>query len=695
MRIVLLLMALWAFCQPFTQAAAGALSTEQQRDLFMQARQALENGQEQEFLSLKAKLATYPLTPYLDIQQAWKQLETIAVENSEAGTSSPDSNQTAIDEHTAAILQRHADIPESEDLRKAWVKSLAERGQWSQVITLLESHAELGKALPEIAMMSDWQNGRQDAALLAYGKHWPRLKNTSAIIAPLHQAWIAAGHPSEEERWMRIIHLAGKGQWKEISSLSSGMSKQHQQWLHYWQKLQAKPQTQFEHWPVSLSHPAGLSGDIHAELPRAILGDGMHRLIRKDPVRAHATLLQLRHMNISGIDAGAYASLNKQTALRAAKQHTPAAAKWLAELPAGHQDAETRAWLLRLHLLKADWKQVMQDIKAMPADEQQESNWQYWKARALESLAKPAQAQAIYTSLAGERGFYSFLSAERAGLPYRFDNEELQVSDSIMQDLQARPGILRAHEWLALDLSNKANREWFACLADADEPTWKAAAALATNWGWPDQAIRSAYRGGAYNALNERFPLQFEGEVLLAADETGLHPAAIWSIIRQESIFNREAVSPAGARGLMQLMPKTAKMLAGNLGMRGAHRELFSPVVNIRLGSHYLADMKSRFNDNLALAAAAYNAGPYRVGQWLKNTPFTSPEVWIEAIPYNETRRYVQHVMAFTIVYQWRGNRQAVSLSEQLHIQPAHSTQQEEEETTDVVLGKGPAEPLP
>ena len=160
----------------------------------------------------------------------------------------------------------------------------------------------------------------------------------------------------------------------------------------------------------------------------------------------------------------------------------------------------------------------------------------------------------------------------------------------------------------------------------------------------------------------------YEQAVMDAAKETGLMPSSIWSIIRQESAFDEQAVSYVGAKGLMQLMPKTARDVARQLKMGRGTPRLFSPAVNIRLGSSYLAEQKNRFG-NLALASAAYNAGPHKVSQWLSRSPFDAPEAWVEAIPFSETRRYVQQVMAFIAVYEWRQKKPASSLIARLNEQ--------------------------
>lgn len=628
MRFVLLLILSCFFAVPVIPAA----TIEQQRDWFTEAHRALDAHHMDRYATLKKRLADYPLAPYLDI---WEQRKTINGKN---------------DADIAATLALFPDIPESDDLRKAWVKSLAERSKWKEVAHQLEQHPRLKAKLAEMAIVAEWHSGNKELAMTEFSKRWVNLDKFSGTSISLHKAWLRQGHPSSEERWSRIIKLAGKGHWRDVEALDGPISKQQKKWLHYWRNLQKNPQSVFSRWPDSLSP----STPMYTALCQAIINDGLTRLARKDPVQAYAMLQNLTTRMSFGNNDGFYDEVGKEIALRAARQHLTVAAGWLQQLPLPQQNAETRAWQARMYMLEYDWARLLQCIEMMPAEEQQEDRWQYWRGYALQARGDHEKATAVFSAVANGRGYYSFLSAERMGLPYSFDNEQISASPTIIRELEQRSGLTRAREWLALKSYNKADREWYTALATASTEEWKAAAVIASAWQWPEQAIRAAYRGGAMNALEERFPLHYQKDVLLAAKETGLSSASIWGVIRQESLFNRQALSPAGARGLMQLMPKTAKMVAKKIRLHGGHEALFSPRVNIRLGSHYLAAMKARFHDQLALAAAAYNAGPHRVKQWLERTPFDTGEIWVETIPFNETRHYVQQVMANATVYEWR-----------------------------------------
>jgi soluble lytic murein transglycosylase len=139
-----------------------------------------------------------------------------------------------------------------------------------------------------------------------------------------------------------------------------------------------------------------------------------------------------------------------------------------------------------------------------------------------------------------------------------------------------------------------------------------------------------------------------------------LEQALVLALIRQESGFYSAAVSPAGARGLMQLMPGTAKLVAKRLGVAYRKGDLTeNPAYNLRLGRAYLAKMLERFDGSLILALAAYNAGPHRVDRWLRahgdpRRPGVDPIHWAERIPFSETRNYVQRILESLVVYRHR-----------------------------------------
>jgi len=627
------------------QAATVHASTQplvqKQRIWFQQAHRALNRHDMKTFHRLKAKLADYPLTPYLDIWHARKSLK---------------KNNDVL---AAATLARYADVPEARNLRAAWLKSLAKRGRWSHVENILAHYPKLASWYPDTAMMANWHAGNKEQAMRQFSKRWQQGKKLPVALISLQQYWVKQGHPTRAERWKRIERLVHRGKWSQARKLAKALPKSQRLWLKYWRTVQKAPQKTLQKQNILAS--------IAPTQAAMIISDGIKRLSRRDAGKAWLLLQQLE--SDATLATGTYLpALKRHTALRAARQHNPEAANWLAALPDALQNEDTRGWRTRIHMLQQDWKNTLKAIAAMPESEQQQSRWIYWTARSAEAVGEPEMARFLFAKLADERGYYSFLSAERLGQPFRFNASELTASEAAITEVEQIPAVRRAYEWLQLHKRSKAAREWQHALAGANPEQWQAATVLASRWQWHDQVIRAAFKANKLDAISDRFPIAFGKTVMQASRQTGLKPASIWSIIRQESAFNQHAVSYVGAKGLMQLMPKTARKVARKLGLGKGTPRLFSPAINIRLGSSYLATQKIRFG-NLALASAAYNAGPHRVSRWLKRTPFDAPEAWVEAIPFNETRRYVQQVMAFVSVYEWRQNKPSTSLISRLNEQ--------------------------
>ncbi|MDQ6973959.1 MAG: transglycosylase SLT domain-containing protein, partial [Mariprofundaceae bacterium] len=453
------------------------------------------------------------------------------------------------------------------------------------------------------------------------------------------KAWHAAGHPSYDDVWARVHYWGKRGQWKKLKPLKHHLDIHEQKWLDIWQSVKKSP----EHSLLSSK-----AYHISPQVMGWIANDGLRQLARDHIERAWLLLgriaPQLKSQDVS--------HLKRYLAVRAAKQHQALATTWLASLPNHLQNKETRAWFVRLLLLDKQWKKALHAMQAMPESEQIQSRWLYWQGYVLEQLQQPKTAQLLFEQAALDRGYYSFLSASHLHQAYQMGAKHLDDMD--MTWLLNKPSIQRAYEWFYWGESSKASAEWYLALKGASKQRWAEAMQLAIQWGWHEQVIRAASKSGQWDVLEARFPMAYESEVIQAAKHNQLKASMIWSIIRQESAFNPKAISRTGARGLMQLMPATAKDVVKKHHIR--HRgglNLSRPKHNIELGSLYIADMLKRFDGQQALAIAAYNAGPNRVAKWENAMPLTQEVLWVELIPFNETRRYVQHVLAFMVVYDW------------------------------------------
>ncbi len=213
----------------------------------------------------------------------------------------------------------------------------------------------------------------------------------------------------------------------------------------------------------------------------------------------------------------------------------------------------------------------------------------------------------------------------------------------------------------------EARREWMHAIKNLSRPQLLGAAKLAQRWNLDNLAIMTVARAGHRDDLALRFPLSYFQPVVYHAGQQQLDPAILYGLLRRESAFNSQAYSPAGARGLMQLLPQTGEQMARLLHDRWPSASvLFNPDANLRYGAAYFARMLDRFEHHHVLATAAYNAGPGRVSRWLPEGQAMPADIWMETIPFSETREYIAAVLEYAIVYQHRMGRPVERLSHYL-----------------------------
>jgi soluble lytic murein transglycosylase len=180
---------------------------------------------------------------------------------------------------------------------------------------------------------------------------------------------------------------------------------------------------------------------------------------------------------------------------------------------------------------------------------------------------------------------------------------------------------------------------------------------LAASWGWYDQAVAVASTQHVFNDYALLYPRPFDAQVNAAAHQAQLAPEIVYGVVRQESLYRIDAVSNAGARGLMQLQPGTARITARYLKRpQPALTDLFDPYINTALGAARLRMLVDQFDGQIPVALAGYNAGPNAVIRWLPPESLDA-DVWIENIPYNETRGYVQRILWHSLTFTWLRTR--------------------------------------
>lgn len=329
---------------------------------------------------------------------------------------------------------------------------------------------------------------------------------------------------------------------------------------------------------------------------------------------------------------------------------------WVDEVLPRLEDAELLQLRVRRALAERDWPGVIEWVHMMPDDPRQEARWQYWLGRALEQLGDEQTAEKAFAAAADERSFFGFAAADRLGRPYALNMERATFNEAYREEVDQWPAVRRTEALLRIDEPGLANSEWYGAIARASDGEAHALADYAERRGWYDRLVQTTITAGMWDALDWRFPAAYRDNFLSWGKENDVDPYLLMGIARRESAYNTNALSPAGARGLMQLMPGTATLVSRQLGIAdpGAHG-ILDPDVNIRLGSTYIADMLDRYRGNRLAATAAYNAGPGRVDRWLRDAP-REFDLFVESIPFRETRNYVQAVLSYRVIFESLAN---------------------------------------
>jgi len=324
-----------------------------------------------------------------------------------------------------------------------------------------------------------------------------------------------------------------------------------------------------------------------------------------------------------------------------------------ARLDVTAHDDYSRGWLVRSALWNGEVEKARDALRSMSTQTQSNSEWTYWRARTDELLGDETGARSRYTALTGRDNYYSAIAAARLGIDVVPNEMPIEASDRSVAELAERPEFIRSRELFLLDERVMATREWNFATAMLDSAELAAAVVLASTWGWHDVAVSTATRANIYFDYALLFPRPFSGEIALAASSHGLTEELLSGLVRQESMFRADAVSSAGAIGLTQLGLTTARQTASRQAINQPSRDdLLEPATNTWLGAATLKERLSLFADQMPVALAAYNAGAAAARRWLPDAPVDS-DIWIENIPYNETRDYVRRVLWNSIVYRW------------------------------------------
>ena len=320
-------------------------------------------------------------------------------------------------------------------------------------------------------------------------------------------------------------------------------------------------------------------------------------------------------------------------------------------------------WRIRFFIAQQNWPQVLDAISRLSPDQQGELEWTYWASRALTMTGSSDLALDGFQKVALSNSWYGFLAADHLQAPYDLTPKTTRPDEAIINQVATRTDVEVARLLFDEGLTVMARRQWDFVLGRLTETEQQAAAILANRWNWHSRSAVTAHQSGLTDDYELRYPLAYEMPLKRASDAHDLSLSLLSGLMRSESLFMHDIRSPAGALGLMQVMPRTGRQVAKRLNIRWrGNNTLINPSTNIRIGSFYLAEQLKRFG-HPALAAAAYNAGPHRVSRWLPDDPVPL-DVWVAAVPFTETRNYIQRVLGAQVIYEWRYNARLTRLTE-------------------------------
>ena len=535
------------------------------------------------------------------------------------------------------FLARNEGTVLAERLRRDWLPVLGKRGQWE---IFREEYSALVKADPDVAcyaLQERWR--RQDASVFSEVKSFfmaPRV--LPAGCAPVVDAMLLSGELTPRDLRDRFRLLVRANLMTEARRIAERLPLN-----------QAPSGVQIEN---AAGTPARFlersDADLNTASGRELAIVALTRLARSDPQSAVGFWNgRLRERFPLADRQYVWAMF----ATSGARHHLPEAVDWFKKAGEMPLSDEQLAWRTRIALRQENWPEVKNAIERMSLIARNEPVWIYWRGRSLLALGAQEDGQALLGRIAGEHHFYGRLAAEELGMPLQIPKKAATPTREELAEVAALAGMQRALALYRLGLRTEASTEWVWTVRKMNDRALLAAAELARVNGIWDRAINTADRTVAEHDFTLRYPAPYGNVLSKQARARKLDEPLVFGLVRQESRFIADAKSSAGASGLMQLLPSTARRIARKIGMKGFNTSrLGRPEVNAALGAYYLRCVLDGLGGNPALAAAAYNAGPGRARRWRDEKPLEGA-IYVETIPFAETRQYVKKVMANTVYY--------------------------------------------
>ncbi len=634
-RSVLRLMA----CALAAALIAPAFAAGRDDDAFRAAADAFRRGQASKLDRYAEQLKGNPLEPYV---QYW-QLK-LRLEDADAAT-------------VREMLVRNEGLLLGEQLRNDWLRVLGKRSQWDEFFA---EYPRLTAEDPDVtclALQGRWRRG-DEAALVEARDFWAAPRDIPEACMLLIETQIADRKITTSDVWDRVRVLLADGQ--------LGTAKRTINYLPAADTPRERTIESIAQRPDSYIDKTRF--DPRSRMNRELMIFALTRSARKDAERAAGYFTRGLQERFPADDQE---YVWGQIATHAARQHLPVATLWFTRSGDARLTDEQLAWRARAALRNDNWAEVTAAVDRMSADGREDPTWIYWKARALHAAGKTRDAELLYLQIAHLHDFYGKLAREELGVPLAIPPSDHVISDEEVAKAAQNPSLQRALALFRAESRALAVREWNWGVRGMNDRDLLAAADLARRYEIWDRVINTANRTVGTHDFSMRFLAPYRDIFAEQARAQGLEDSWVLGLVRQESRFISDARSSAGASGLMQLMPRTARWIARQIGMRDfSMRRVTDVDVNIALGTSYLRYVYDELGGSSVLAATAYNAGPRRAQRWRGDRALEGA-IYAESIPFSETRDYVKKVMSNTVYYAAIYGGQVESLKQRLGVIPA------------------------
>ncbi|EMB51161.1 soluble lytic murein transglycosylase [Vibrio mimicus] len=603
-------------------ARASALDLEAQRAQYEQAQRWLDEKKVPEYQRIRKQIESYPLTPYLDYRAFLVDLGSkppIAVRN---------------------FIDSHKEYPFSGRVAAPYLDALAQNKKWA---ALLQFQTQLpnGETYQCHYFNAKLQTGKRSEAFEGAKKLWLNGASIADACDPLFAEWERVGGLTDEWVLKRSL-LAFEGRNRNLMIyLQKKLDGK---------KSQAKAQAMLELFDKPERVVAYSRKASQDPINQKVAELALQKWARSEPQEAQAVLNDVA--KAQGWNREQKSRISHFIAIRLMETEDEALAKWRDEVARQSNNVRLIEARTRLALRENNWRELTQWISVLPEQERKTLRWQYWLGRSEMALGKKKEGTERLKTLLGQRSFYSVAAAKVLQQSVNYPTSTVTLDMALIK--AHKKALVRIDELIALDKVIAAKSEWRWLLERVSQKEKEMLAAYAANAGWHQMTITATISASLWDNNQLRFPVVHQNLFNLHGQKNGIDPITLMSLARQESAMDSDAQSPVGARGLMQIMPDTARYTARKYQLSYSNPdELYQVGKNIEIGSRYLSSLLERYDQNRILAFAAYNAGPSRVDTWLKRSQGKLDAYgFIEAIPFAETRGYVQNILMFETYYR-------------------------------------------